>query len=249
MALSKNVASFLEQTGLIGRFTGRFFSAGLKPRYEFREFLAQCYIIGYESLPLVGQTGFIMGLVHQCGKLFREDVLTIVWARRFAGYKRPELLISDWAGFVQLVSQVRFPVQVIWAGKPYPGDEGGIAQFDQLIDCTESFANCAVLTGYELHLSGILKRGADVWLNTPRLYHEASGTSGMTAAMNGTINLTIPDGWVPEFARDQVNCFCIPTAPPELAETEKDQWENRAYLKPFSSRCCPCIMTARRIGS
>ena len=178
-------------------------------------------------------------VADQCGKLFREDVLTIVWARRFAAYKRPELLISDWAGFVRLVSQAQFPVQVIWAGKPYPGDQGGTAQFDRLIDQTGPFANCAVLTGYELHLSGILKRGADVWLNTPRLYHEASGTSGMTAAMNGTINLTIPDGWVPEFARDQVNCFCIPTAPPELAETEKDQWENRALFATLEQRVLP----------
>lgn len=63
MALSKDIHSFLEQTGAIGRFTGRFFTAGLKPRYEFREFLTQCFIIGYESLPLVGLTGFIMGLV------------------------------------------------------------------------------------------------------------------------------------------------------------------------------------------
>jgi len=63
MALRNDIASFLEQTGLIGRFTGRFFSSGLKPRYEFRELLAQCYIIGYQSLPLVGLTGFIMGLV------------------------------------------------------------------------------------------------------------------------------------------------------------------------------------------
>lgn len=63
MALGQEIASFLEQTGSIGRFTGRFFATGLKPRYEFREFLAQCYIIGYQSLPLVGLTGFIMGLV------------------------------------------------------------------------------------------------------------------------------------------------------------------------------------------
>ncbi|WDF55763.1 alpha-glucan family phosphorylase [Mucilaginibacter sp. KACC 22063] len=178
-------------------------------------------------------------VADQCGKLFQEDVLTIVWARRFAGYKRPELLMLDWDRFVQLVSQIRYPVQVIWAGKPYPGDEGGIAQFNRLIDRTGAFVNCAVLTGYELQLSGVLKRGADVWLNTPRLYHEASGTSGMTAAMNGTINLTIPDGWVPEFARDQVNCFCIPTAPPELTETEKDQWENRALSEVLVQRVLP----------
>nr|WP_262511260.1 ABC transporter permease [Mucilaginibacter terrenus] len=63
MPLTENFAAFLEQTGQIGRFAGRFFSSGLKPRYEFRELLAQSFIIGYQSLPLVGLTGFIMGLV------------------------------------------------------------------------------------------------------------------------------------------------------------------------------------------
>ncbi|MBB5396880.1 MULTISPECIES: ABC transporter permease [unclassified Mucilaginibacter] len=63
MAFSQDISSFLEQTGSIGRFIGRFFAGGLKPRYEFREFLAQCFIVGYQSLPLVGLTGFIMGLV------------------------------------------------------------------------------------------------------------------------------------------------------------------------------------------
>lgn len=182
----------------------------------------------------------LLGIVaDQCGKLFREDVLTIIWARRFAGYKRAELLMEDWAGFVQLVSQTKFPVQLIWAGKPYPGDEIGKAQFNRLIDRTRDFANCAVLTGYELQLSATLKRGADVWLNTPRLYHEASGTSGMTAAMNGTVNVTIPDGWVPEFARDQINCFCIPTAPQHLTEAEKDQWENKALLEILNQHVLP----------
>lgn len=170
-------------------------------------------------------------VADQCGKLFRDDVLTIVWARRFAGYKRAELLAADREAFAHLIGQSAYPIQVIWAGKPYPGDEGGTTLFNSLIDLSRSFHNCAVLTGYDLQLSAALKRGADVWLNTPRLYHEASGTSGMTAAMNGAINLTIPDGWVPEFARDLINCFCIPTAPDELAETEKDQKERKALIE------------------
>ena len=71
-------------------------------------------------------------------------------------------------------------------------------------------ANCSVLVGYELKLSELLKQGADVWLNLPRLTHEASGTSGITAAMNGAVNVSLPDGWFPEFARDKVNSFVIP---------------------------------------
>jgi starch phosphorylase len=82
-----------------------------------------------------------------------------------------------------------------------------------------------VLTGYELALSAALKKGADIWLNNPRMYHEASGTSGMTAAMNGAINLSMPDGWVPEFAKDKQNCFIIPLAENNLSAHDGDMKE------------------------
>ncbi|HEY0176450.1 MAG TPA: alpha-glucan family phosphorylase, partial [Pedobacter sp.] len=144
-------------------------------------------------------------VADQCGKLFDENILTIVWARRFAGYKRADLIMDDWGRFISLLDHTDYPVQLIWAGKPYPEDMGGIGQFNQIITRAKPLARCAVLTGYELALSALLKKGSDVWLNNPRLYHEASGTSGMTAAMNGSINLSMPDGWVPEFARDREN--------------------------------------------
>lgn len=169
-------------------------------------------------------------VADQCGKLFNPDVLTIVWARRFAGYKCAELLMYDWAGFLKLVNDTHYPVQVIWAGKPYPEDSGAISLFNQILSRVNIFPNCAVLTGYELQLSAALKQGADIWLNNPMMYHEASGTSGMTAAMNGAINLTIPDGWVPEFARDRENCFVITPAPDTLSVMERDELENQALL-------------------
>jgi len=84
------------------------------------------------------------------------------------------------------------------------------------------FANCAVLTGYELGLSRILKKGSDVWLNNPRMYREASGTSGMSAAMNGSINFSLPDGWVPEFAKDGKNSFMIQPTDQHLSPYEID---------------------------
>jgi starch phosphorylase len=161
-------------------------------------------------------------VADQTGKLFRPDVLTIVWARRFAAYKRAELLVRDRARFERLVSNPDFPVQIIWAGKPYPADYGAIGTFDYLVDVCKPYPNCAVLTGYELWLSKKLKQGADVWLNTPRITREASGTSGMTAAMNGAVNVSIPDGWVPEFLEDGVNGFSIP-ANAELSIQEQDE--------------------------
>jgi len=164
-------------------------------------------------------------VANQCGKLFDEDILTIVWARRFAGYKRADLMTYDWDRFIKLVYTADMPVQLIWAGKPYPEDYGAISQFNQIIHKMWPFANCAVLTGYELGLSALLKKGSDIWLNNPRMYREASGTSGMTAAMNGSINFSLPDGWVPEFAKDKENCFVIQPADQHLPSHDIDMSE------------------------
>jgi starch phosphorylase len=150
-----------------------------------------------------------------------------VWARRFAGYKRANLLLRDFERFINLVENSKYPIQIIWAGKPYPEDYAAIDIFNDIYWKTKYIDNCAILTGYELELSALLKRGSDIWLNTPRLYHEASGTSGMTAAMNGSVNLSIPDGWIPEFARDKQNCFLIEPAetqdPEEQAKIESER--------------------------
>ncbi|MDB5144874.1 MAG: glgP [Mucilaginibacter sp.] len=177
-------------------------------------------------------------VADQCGKLFDENVLTIVWARRFASYKRADLLMRDWDRFIKLIFNDH-PVQIIWAGKPYPEDYGAIEQFNQIIRRTKPLANCAVLTGYELALSALLKKGSDVWLNNPRMYREASGTSGMTAAMNGSINLSLPDGWVPEFAQDQKNCFVIKPADDKLYTDEKDNKEAATLMDILEKTILP----------
>ena len=178
-------------------------------------------------------------VADQNGKIFNENILTIVWARRYAGYKRADLIMYDWARFLSLIENSKFPVQIIWAGKPYPADYGAIGLFNQIISRVKPFANCAVLTGYELALSAILKRGSDVWLNTPRMYHEASGTSGMTAAMNGSVNLSMPDGWVPEFAKDKENSFIVAKAADELSYGEKDIQENRNLMDSLEKVVLP----------
>jgi len=154
-------------------------------------------------------------VADQTGRIFSEDIITIVWARRFAAYKRADLLLNDFLRFRKIVTRTEHPVQIIWAGKPYPEDQGSITRFNEIHYRTKEFPNCAVLTGYEVGLSGLLKRGSDVWLNNPKMYREASGTSGMTAAMNGSINLSIPDGWMPEFAKDGENCFVVNHVNPE----------------------------------
>jgi starch phosphorylase len=178
-------------------------------------------------------------VADQCGKLFDENVLTVVWARRFAGYKRADLVMYNWERFLNMVNNTQFPVQIIWAGKPYPEDFESIGLFNHIMASVKPFTNCAVLTGYELGLSALLKKGADVWLNNPRMYHEASGTSGMTAAMNGAINVSLPDGWVPEFAKDKENCFVIQPALDQLSAEEKDMQENRNLMDTLENAVLP----------
>ena len=151
-------------------------------------------------------------VADQTGKLFDPKILTIVWARRFAGYKRADMLAEDTARFEKLLSNTQYPVQVIWAGKPYPVDYPAITQFDGLVNISKKYNNVAVLIGYELGLSKRLKQASDVWLNNPRVPREASGTSGMTAAMNGGVNFSTDDGWIPEFINHGNNGFVIPKA-------------------------------------
>lgn len=151
-------------------------------------------------------------VADQCGKLFDSKVFTMVWARRFAGYKRADLLLQDKERFRKLLENKKYPVQIIFAGKPYPVDYAAISTFNNLVEESKNHKNMAVLTGYELSLSKSLKQGSDVWLNNPRVPREASGTSGMTAAMNASVNLSTDDGWIPEFAKNGVNSFVVPKA-------------------------------------
>lgn len=178
-------------------------------------------------------------VANQTGKLFDENVLTIVWARRFAAYKRANLLLSDFNRFMKLIQNSKYPVQVIWAGKPYPEDYGAINIFNEIYWKTKELPNCTVVTGYELWLSGHLKKGSDLWLNNPKLYHEASGTSGMTAAMNGSVNLSIPDGWVPEFAQHGKNSFLIQPANDLLTEASRDKLEAQNLFDVLEKEIIP----------
>lgn len=178
-------------------------------------------------------------VANQTGKLFDEDILTIVWARRFAAYKRANLLLANFDRFLKIAQSKNYPIQIIWAGKPYPEDYGAINIFNEIYWKTKDLPNCTVVTGYELWLSDHLKKGSDVWLNNPRLYHEASGTSGMTAAMNGSVNLSIPDGWVPEFASHGKNSFIIDTADDALTPESKDKVEAQKLLDVLEKEIIP----------
>jgi len=165
-------------------------------------------------------------VADQTGKIFNPDVFTIVWARRFAGYKRAGLLTTDEERFDRLMKDSKYPVQIIWAGKPYPVDHPAISEFNQLVHLSRQYKNMAVLIGYELSLSKRLKQSADIWLNNPRVPREASGTSGMTAAMNGAVNFSTNDGWIPEFINHGHNGFVVPMADySAMAVHEQDEYD------------------------
>lgn len=178
-------------------------------------------------------------VADQTGKLFDPNVLTIVWARRFAGYKRPDLITRDAKLFRSMLNNYKHPVQVIWAGKPYPFDYSAIDLFNHLIHLTRDFPNATVLVGYELELSKTLKNGSDIWLNNPVVTREASGTSGMTAAMNASVNFSTFDGWVCEFARDGENSFIIPPAEPGLDADERDRRDMLGFYQLLNEQVLP----------
>jgi len=178
-------------------------------------------------------------VADQTGRIIDPAVCTLVFAKRFAGYKRPDLFLHRMERFEQLLTQRRFPIQIIWAGKPYPQDFNAIGVFDRIVGICRRLPNCAILTGYELQLSRTLKKGADLWLNVPRLTHEASGTSGMAAAMCGAVNLALPDGWYPEVARHFINGFVILPCDTDLPEDRQDDLDADSLIDSLEREVLP----------
>lgn len=130
--------------------------------------------------------------------LFDPNVLTLGFARRFATYKRPNLLLHDPQRLLKLLTNPDFPVQLIISGKAHPADQQGqnlIKEWIQFIKHHNFEPRVIFLSDYDMHISENLVQGVDVWINTPRRPWEASGTSGMKVLVNGGINLSELDGW------------------------------------------------------
>jgi starch phosphorylase len=132
------------------------------------------------------------------GVLLDPNVLTIGFARRFATYKRGALIMRDAERLLRIVTNAQRPVQIIYAGKAHPMDEPGkliIQQVYRTIKRAEFGGRIVFLEDYDINLARYLVQGVDVWMNNPRRPLEASGTSGMKAALNGVINFSVLDGW------------------------------------------------------
>ena len=136
--------------------------------------------------------------VLAAGTLLDPNALTIGFARRFTGYKRPELIFHRPDRLLEILNAARRPVQIVFAGKAHPADETGKHHLQQVyrraIDPTFG-GRIAFVDDYDLHVAHFLVQGCDVWLNNPRKPLEASGTSGMKASVNGVPHLSIGDGW------------------------------------------------------
>jgi starch phosphorylase len=132
-----------------------------------------------------------------CGKEIDINTPVIVFAKRFALYKRPDLLLEyarDW--LLEQLGNKRF--QLVMSGKPHPDDHKMVSAWTNLLRLSRGYPNLIMVPNYDMRISKILKIGSDLWLNTPRVGMEACGTSGQSAAANGSINISTIDGWMCE---------------------------------------------------
>lgn len=149
------------------------------------------------------------------GTLLDPDVLTIGFARRFATYKRANLIFRDIERLRRLCTSATRPVQVVYAGKAHPADTPGKEVLQEIYRHTRDplfQGRVAFVEDYDMHIAHLLVQGVDLWLNLPRVPHEASGTSGMKAALNGVPQLSTLDGWWQE-GYDGLGGWAIPSGP------------------------------------
>jgi starch phosphorylase len=180
------------------------------------------------------------------GAQLDPEALTIAFARRFATYKRATLVLGDEERLARLLGGDH-PVQLIFAGKAHPRDEGGKALIERIgqVSRDERFRNRVVfLPGYGIDVARELVHGADVWLNNPRRPMEASGTSGMKAAMNGVLNVSVLDGWWDEAWRNRPDDrpapgWAIGGGAPYRTQDEADRADAEALFRVLEEEVVP----------
>lgn len=168
------------------------------------------------------------------------NVLTVGFARRFATYKRATLLFHDLGWLQQLVDKDERPVVFIFAGKAHPADEPGqelLRRVHEISNQPPFVGKVIMVEGYDMGLGRLLTAGVDVWLNTPIAPMEASGTSGMKAAINGTVNLSVLDGWWAE-AYDGTNGWGMPPSAVD-DPAERDREDARTLYETLQDEMIP----------
>ncbi|MFH1639235.1 MAG: alpha-glucan family phosphorylase [Chloroflexota bacterium] len=184
------------------------------------------------------------------GALFNPETLTIGIVRRFAEYKRPELLFEDIEHLKRIVQNSLQPVQIIFAGKAHPAD---FPAKQILHDIYTQAMNpdfqgrIAFVENYDMHIAHYLTQGVDVWLNMPRRLHEACGTSGMKAALNGVPHCSICDGWWCEGYND-ANGWVIGEPHASFPQEEQDKIDAEALYRLLEERIVPLYYERDRNG-
>jgi len=172
--------------------------------------------------------------------MFDPEILTIGFARRVAGYKRWDLLLSDRDRLAKLINDRSRPVQFVFAGKAHPQDEGAKAVLQELIDWqrdTSVRQRVAFIEDYDQEIARQLVQGVDVWMNVPRRPQEASGTSGQKIAINGGLNFSGLDGWWLE-GYDGDNGFAIGDLS-EVSDVEMDQQDSESMYRVLEEEVVP----------
>ncbi len=170
-----------------------------------------------------------------------ENVLTIGFARRVPSYKRLTLMLNDPEQLSRLLNDPAQPVQIIVAGKAHPADDGGKALIQQMVQFSDSpdvRRRIVFLPGYDMAMADSLVQGCDVWLNNPLRPLEACGTSGMKAALNGGLNVSVRDGWWDEWY-DGGNGWEIPSADGVADVSRRDELEAQALYELLGKSVAP----------
>jgi glycogen phosphorylase len=181
---------------------------------------------------------------ERTGVQLKEDSLTIGFSRRAVPYKRSDFIFSDRPKIDSLFRSGK--LQIIFSGKAHPLDDRGKEIVENIVALTKEYPNSVVfLENYDMTIGSMLVRGSDIWLNNPRRPQEASGTSGMKAAMNGVLNLSILDGWWPEACNHGVNGWQIGDGYENKNEEKLDTHDQKAMYKVLLNEVVPTYYNNR----
>lgn len=184
------------------------------------------------------------------GVMLDQYSLTIGFARRFATYKRADLLFSDYERLLNIINNKDRPVQIILAGKAHPADEPGkliIQKVYRAAKDARSGGRIVFLEDYDLNIARLMVQGVDVWLNTPRRPNEASGTSGMKAAINGTLNFSVLDGWWREGFNGS-NGWAIGSDKDDADPNKQDEADALSLYNTLENEIIPLFYNSNSMG-
>jgi starch phosphorylase len=180
-------------------------------------------------------------VVEEARRALSLEALTIGFARRFATYKRADLLLEDLERLARLLNNPALPVQLVFAGKAHPRDEPGKQVLQGIAHLTRDSrlaGRVVFVEDYDINVGRHLVQGVDVWLNTPRRPLEASGTSGQKVVLNGGLNLSVLDGWWAE-AYDGCNGFAIGRGEAHVVSEIQDARDAEALYQTLEEEVIP----------